>query len=153
MSVLMSNDIESSQRHVLFEGRLVAFVTKGLPTERQMWRGKDAFHQIYSGDRQDITSHHETSHPDKQRTRCYCSTLTVYRRQLGEGGVYNMAPSYTLNTHKHTERVIQLSRNEEVRGVAAFGLRLGPGLRVLVPVSASRLKKHCPCAFVWSWFT
>lgn len=69
------------------------------------------------------------------------STHSVHTAAKGGGGVkgYNIAPSYTLNTHKYTESYTteQESGGEGSRSFRGT-LRAGPA--VLVQVSASRLK-------------
>lgn len=71
------------------------FVTKGLLTEEQMWRGKDAFHS-YSG-QQENYRHHETSHPDTK----IVLLMTSHSLDMAAKG-QGLQHCHTLNTHTHT---------------------------------------------------
>lgn len=71
------------------------FVTKGLLTEEQMWRGKDAFHS-YSG-QQENYRHHETSHPDTK----IVLLMTSHSLDMAAKG-QGLQHCHTLNTHTHS---------------------------------------------------
>lgn len=93
---LFFTSVEGSYWHRVTLGEH-CFVTKGLLTEEQMWRGKDAFHS-YSG-QQENYRHHETSHPDTK----IVLLMTSHSLDMAAKG-QGLQHCHTLNTHTHTLR-------------------------------------------------